>query len=190
MGCLRSIGCLTVLVVGLGAAYVTRDRWRPLLNSHSDAPATQWEPVTASGAAAARRAVDRLAAPKGPAYVQITGAEFASYAMKGIVPGGARAAVIDDKLHVRSRVDLHAVASLPKFVGDTQTVELIGTIDVPRSGVGQFRATEIKVGDVALPPAVISRIFHGADSATVGLPTAVGDIRVAHGFITLYKKIP
>jgi hypothetical protein len=137
--------------------------------------------------------MDRLAIPRGPAYVQISGAEFAAYALKGLVPANAQAAVVDDKLHVRSRVDLRSITvlpSLPKFIGDTQTVELVGTIVVPRSGVGEFRATEIKVGDVALPPAVIPRIFHGADSATVGLPTAVGDIRVARGLITLYKKIP
>ena len=168
LGCLRSIGCLTVLVLLAGGAYLTRDMWmaRPAFGP--------WEPLTADGAAATRRAIDRLAAPKGPAYVQLTGAEFASYVLKGRVPSDAQAAVIDDRLHVRER----------------GLIELAGTIDVPRTGVGEFRATEIQVGHVALPQAVIPRLFHGADSATVGLPTAVGDIRVAHGHITLYKKIP
>ena len=168
MGCLRSIGCLTVLVLVAAGVYVTRDMWmtRPAFGP--------WAPITASGAAATRRAVERLAAPKGPAYVEVTGADFAAYALKGSIPPDAQAAVIDDRLHVRER----------------GMIELVGTIDVPRSGVGEFRATEIKVGGVALPAAVIPRIFHGADSATVGLPTAVGDIRVAHGHITLYKKIP
>jgi hypothetical protein len=168
MGCLRSIGCLTVLAVGLAAVYLTRGMWM------APTPTGPWEPLTASGAAATRRALDRLAAPRGPSYVEVTGAEFASYALKGSAPADAQAAVIGDHLHVRER----------------RIIELIGTIDVPRSGVGEFRATEIKVGNVALPTAVISHIFHGADSATVGLPTAVGDIRVARGHITLYKKIP
>ena len=168
MGCLRSIGCLTVLALLAAGAYVTRDLWmsRPAFGP--------WEPLTADGAATARRAIERLSAPKGPAYVQLTGAQFASFALTGRVPGDAQAAVIDDRLHLRER----------------GLIELAGTIDVPRSGVGEFRATEIKVGSVALPQAVIPRIFHGADSATVGLPTAVGDIRVARGHITLYKKIP
>jgi hypothetical protein len=168
MGCFRSIGCLAVLVLLAAGAYLTRDMWmqRPAFGP--------WAPLTADGAAVTRRAIERLSAPKGPAYVQLTGAEFASFALKDRVPGDAQAAVIDDRLHVRER----------------GLIELAGTIDVPRSGVGQFRATEITVGHVALPQAVIPRLFHGADSVTVGLPTAVGDIRVAHGFITLYKKIP
>jgi hypothetical protein len=168
MGCLRTIGCLTVLVIAAGAAYLTRGLWI------ARTPTGPWAPLTANGAAATRRAVERLSTPKGPAYVQVSGADFASYALTGMVPAGAQAAVIGDRLHVRER----------------RILELVGTIDMPRSGVGEFRATEIKVGDVVLPPAVISHIFHGADSATVGLPTAVGDIRVARGFITLYKKIP
>lgn len=168
MGCLRSIGCLTVLALIAAAAYLTRGVWM------ERTPTGPWAPLTANGAATTRRALERLAAPKGPAYVEVTGAEFASYALKGAVPADAQAAVIGDRLHVRER----------------RIIELVGTIDVPRSGVGEFRATGIKVGDVVLPSAVISHIFHGADSATVGLPTAVGDIRVARGHITLYKKIP
>ena len=168
MGCLRTIGCLTVLVIVAGGAYLSRSLWM------ARTPTGPRSPLTAQGAATTRRAIESISAPKGPAYVQVTGAEFASYALKGTVPPGAQAAVIGDRLHVRER----------------RIIELVGTIDVPRSGVGEFRATEIKLGDVMLPRVVISHIFHGADSATVGLPTAVGDIRVAHGFITLYKKIP
>jgi len=172
MGCLRTIGCLTVLVIAAGAAYLTRGVWEP--HSRSGPSTADWTPLTPQGAAATRRAIETISAPKGPAYVRVTGAEFASYALTGMVPAGAQAAVIGDRLHVRER----------------RIIELVGTIDMPRSGVGEFRATEIKVGDVVLPSAVISHIFYGADSATVGLPTAVGDIRVARGFITLYKKIP
>jgi hypothetical protein len=175
VGCLRAIGCLTVLVIGLAVAYYTKPLWR-----HETSAV--WEPLTPHAAAAARHAVDMLAAPKGPAYVEVTGAEFAAYALKGAVPESAQAAVIDDRLHVRTRADLPQVGQ--------QRVEIVGTIDVPRPGVGEFRATEVEVGDVPLPPALLSRIFHGADNATVGLPPAVGDIRVARGHITLYKKIP
>jgi hypothetical protein len=175
MGCLRSIGCLTVLVIAVAAAYVTRDRWRALLDSRPAATAG-WAPVSATNAAVGRRAVESLAAPKGPQYVEMNGAEFASYALHGLVPGSLQAAVIDDRLHVRN---------------DSQPpVEVIGTIDVPRPGVGVFRATEVKVDGVPLPPAVISRILKRPDSAMVSLPTAVGDIRVARGHITLYKKTP
>jgi hypothetical protein len=188
MGCLRSIGCLTVFLVVGGAAYVTRDTWMHRLSP--DTAGAGWAPITTRGAATARRAVESLATPRGPAYVDVAGADFAAYVLHGVVPASAEAAVIDDKLHVRSRVDLRSYASIPRIVGDSQVVELIGTIDVPHPGVGAFRATEIKVGDVPLPPVLISRIFHGADSATVGLPTAVGDIRVARGHITLYKKTP
>jgi hypothetical protein len=175
MGCLRLIGCLTVLAIGVAVGYVTRPIWRAK-------PASGWEPLTPHGAAVAKRAVESLEAPKGPAYVEVTGAEFAAYALKGAVPESAQAAVIDDRLHVRTRADVPRMGR--------EDVEIVGTIDVPRPGVGEWRATEIKVGDVPLPPALLSRIFHGADSATVGLPAAVGDIRVARGHITLYKKTP
>ena len=172
MGCLRSIGCLTVLVLVAAGAYVTRGYWVPRLMPAK--PAVEWAPMTASGAAATRRALDRLAAPKGPPYVEVTGAEFASY----LVPdpqSWAQAAVIDDKLHIRLQ---------------SEPIETAGTIDVPRPGVGVFRATDITVGGVPLPRAIIFRMYHRPDSVAVSVPTAVGDIRVARGHITLYKKIP
>jgi hypothetical protein len=176
VGCLRSLGCLTALVMLAAVAYLTRDTWRGLLPSRSESGAG-WAPLTVRGAATAKHAIESLAAPKGPSYVDVSGADFASYALHGVAPDSAQAAVIGDRLHVRG-------------VYRSEPVEVIGTIDVPRSSVGVFRATEIDIRGVPVPGAVIARIFHGADSATVGLPAAVGDIRVARGHITLYKKTP
>lgn len=176
MGCLRSLGCLTALVMVAAVAYLTRDTWRPLLPSRTDA-GVRWVALSPRGAAGATRAMQVLGSPKGPAYIEVSGADFASYVLHGIGPDSAQAAVIGDRLHVRG-------------VYRSEPVEVVGTIDVPRSSVGVFRATEIDIRGVPVPPAVISRIFHGADSVMVGLPAAVGDIRVARGHITLYKKIP
>jgi hypothetical protein len=176
MGCLRSLGCLTALAMLAAVAYLTRNTWRPLLPIRSESSAG-WAPLTARGAAVAKHEIESLALPRGPAYVDVNAADFASYALHGVAPDSAQAAVIGDKLHVRG-------------VYRSEPVEVVGTIDVPRSSVGVFRATEIDIRGVPVPPAVIARIFHGADSATVGLPTAVGDIRVARGHITLYKKTP
>ncbi|HTD61069.1 MAG TPA: hypothetical protein VK679_10475 [Gemmatimonadaceae bacterium] len=170
---MRSIGCLTVLGLVAAGAYLTRASWEPrLMPAKTKA---EWAPITASGAATTRRAIERLAAPKGPTYVELSGAEFAAFLMRGEPSEWADAAVIGNELHVR----IHS-----------EPIEVAGTIDVPRPGVGVFRATEVAVGGVPLPRAIIFRLYHKPDSTTVSLPTTVGDIRVAHGSITLYKKIP
>ncbi len=214
MGCLRTIGCLTILVIGVVAGWMTRAMWIDALRPsgrhvvHGDVSGASgvnspWQPVSDRRAAAARHAVERLSVPRGPVYETVDGAEFASYLIAGDgghIPGSAdsvQAAVIDDRLHVRGPVDLRQVADaetlgpLARFLDAPRPVELVGTVDVPRPGEAVFHVTEVKIQSFALPPVLIPRLLGAMGGrTTVDIPQTVADIRVARGHITLYKNVP
>lgn len=230
MGCLRNIGCLTVLVVVGAVAYVTRDQWVGLLPTHgwtiprravsghtagSEPPAADssaWEPLTAAGAARTRARIAALGARGGPAFVALPGGDFASYI---ILDQGARiphppdstaAAVIDDALHVRTVMDLRtldrkALGPAANLLGEVEPVELAGTLEMAKPGTAEFRVTGLSMRGISLPAPVIPSLMaaleqnhHQAGAAENGvlfpLPPAVGDVRAAHGRITLYKSTP
>jgi hypothetical protein len=134
MGCLRTIGCMTVLAAAGAAAYVTRDYWIDLVPTHrwtipgraasghaagrtagSEPPpsdSSTWEPLTESGAARTRARIAALGARGGPGLVVVPGGDFASYIIfdRGVriphPPDSTAAAVIDGALHLRTVVDL------------------------------------------------------------------------------------
>ena len=79
-------------------------------------------------------------------------------------------------------------------------VELSGTFHMLKPGLGEFEVQSARVGQVALPQAMIPRLIqsidHGArpagmrsDALPLPIPDYVGDIRVANGKVTLYKTV-
>jgi hypothetical protein len=249
MGCLRNIGCLTVLAVAGAAAFYTRDLWWDRVREHhwnlpshwhipgiagipgvpgtpgsrgrggrtagSEPPASDssaWEPLTAAGAARTKARIEALGSRGGPAFVVVPGGDFASYIIldRGAPiahpPDSTRAAVIDDALHLRTVVDLRAIdrkalGPMANFLGDVEPVELVGTLDMARPGMAELQVTGLSVRGLPLPAPIIPRLMlaleqnhHQAGAADNGvlipLPPAVGDVRAAHGRITLYKSTP
>lgn len=218
LGCLGRIGCLAVVLVLAVAAWFTRAQWLPRVTGEPAAEATvadaTWSPVTAETAASGRTKVGRLSAPGSPAGVTLLPAEVAGYVLDDMLrrlPGTAsdvEAAVIDDRLYVRAAVRLQdfgaeALGPLGSMLGDRDTLMLGGTFGVIEPGVGQFRVAEVRVGQFALPQAVIPRLLRrlqrneatrpagiADDALAVTLPPGVVDVRVGRGRVSVYGETP
>lgn len=190
-------------------------RSRPGRTAGSEPPASDssaWEPLTTAGAARTKARIAALGARGGPAFVAVPGGDFASYMVldQGVrVPNAGdstRAAVIDDALHLRTVVDLRSLdrkglGPVANLLGDVQPVELVGTLDMARPGVAEFRVTGLAVGGIGVPTALIPRIMlglegnhHQAGAADNGwlvpMAPAVGDVRASRGRVTIYRNTP
>jgi hypothetical protein len=214
-GCLRRVGCVSVLLVGVVAAYLTRDRWLPLIGVQSTPPTVEaggpaWEPVSDEAAARARRAVESLGRRNGPAFVNVPPGDLASYfyiALAQQLPPSAdsiEAAVIGNRMYVRAVVALDdfkavdALGPLAGIVGTRERLQMGGTFAVIRPGLAQYLVEDVRIGQLPIPrgaiPKVLAQIRRGTRPpglAENGLPfvvpTYLGDARVANEQITLYK---
>jgi hypothetical protein len=219
MGCLRRIGCLVLLLVIVVIGWATRRQWLPLLQrkvAEVRAPATPtgvvWEPITDSAAARARAAIEKLGERSGPVFANLSGGELASYLYQQLarqLPPSAQhveAAVIGDQLVVRASVQLtdfggrDALGPLASVMGARETVQFGGTLDVVRSGLGEFRVRSLKVRDLTLPspmiPKLLRQVEHGTrpvgvneDALPLVIPSYLADARIDNGKITLYKAV-
>ncbi|MDQ6610785.1 MAG: hypothetical protein M3Y64_00010 [Gemmatimonadota bacterium] len=192
----------------------------PVWASAGDAKITQSE------------ALGKLERPIGPAYVTLAPGDVAAFladALRKILPGSAGAAevaIVDDQLHLRAGVLLrelghgvladllsavlrdhrndekNATSVGAKDTGQRDTIELAGTLELIRPGLGQFRVREIRVQNVGVPPRLIPSLLAAmrkrdavsdsvaSDAVPVTLPAAIADVRISHGKITLYKAAP
>ncbi|MGH7712446.1 MAG: hypothetical protein ACREOG_14245 [Gemmatimonadaceae bacterium] len=213
-GCLKTIGCGTLLLVGAGVAWLTRDRWYPGVRDgrgveQVEAPLDTLSDTGADRAAASLRSLER---PSGPAYVNIAPADLASLLVREAGRRGplplkqARAGVVEDRLWLRGTLDLRqlraqgALGPLGALLGDEEDVELRGTLDMIRPGLAQFRVETFKARDLSIPSAAIPRLLRqlqgdrrpagvSADGIAFPVPPYIGDVRIANGRITLYKTV-
>jgi len=213
-GCLKTIGCGTLLLVGAAAAYLTRDRWFPALRDGRDTELVEAPLDTLSEAGADRAAADirSLERPSGQAYVNIAPADLASLILREASRRGplplkdARAGVVEDRLWLRGTLDLRqlraqdALGPFGALLGDEEDVELRGTLDIIRPGLAEFRVEALKARELALPsaaiPHLLRQIDRGArpngvspDGIAFDVPEHIGDVRIANGSITLYKTV-
>jgi hypothetical protein len=211
MGCIARLGCLVLLALLACIGWFTRSLWLPERFRPAAAVVSgRWQPATPAGAERARAAITRLSQPQGPVFESIAAGDLASLAAAEIAAraGGSAdsvAARVDgDRLTTRARVDFTAVRGklgpLGSMLGDRAMVELSGGFHMLRPGVGEFEVQSAKVGQVALPPAMIPRLIqeidHGArpagmraDALPLPVPPYIGDIRIANGKVTLYKNV-
>ncbi|MGQ0538744.1 MAG: hypothetical protein ACT4R6_07335 [Gemmatimonadaceae bacterium] len=213
-GCLRRIGCGLLLLLAAAALWLTRDRWYPRIAGERtvervEEPAA---PISDSAAVAAEQAISRLARPGGPAYAHLTGAEVASLilreaARRNPLPlDSAVAGVTGDELWLRGALDIRELQNrdvlgpLGMLLGNTETVELRGTLHIVSPGLAEFRLRSVKLRDIALPsPAIraLLRQSRGAErpagAAAQGLqfavPAHIGDVRIGDGRVTLYRTL-
>jgi hypothetical protein len=212
-GCLRTIGCATVLVVGGAVALLTRDRWYPALRGDRDRAVVELPADTLSpdGAARAEASLRDLQRPRGPAFVNITPADLAALIVREAGRRGplplkrARAGTVADELWLQGALDIRALraqgvlGSLGKLLGDEEEVELRGTLDIVRPGLAQFHVTSFKVRDFPIPSPAIPRLVRelqrerpegvSADAVAFAVPEYIGDARIANGRVTLYKTM-
>jgi hypothetical protein len=212
-GCMARLGCLGVLLVGGAAAYLTRDRWMPRITGERPAVVATWQPVSDSAATRAERSLESLGSRRGPVFVNLTPGELASLLLARAndrVPASAirdaEAAVEGETVRVRATLALDelrgvdGLGPLATLLQGNAPVELAGSLDMLRPGLGQFRVETLKIQELALPPQaipkVIARLHRGARPDSVAanaipfaVPSYIGDIRVSRGRITLYKNV-
>jgi hypothetical protein len=211
--CLGRLGCLFLLIILGALAFLTRESWLPrVIGERGPAPPT-WESVSEPGAKEAGNAVAALKRPGGPAYVTITAAELAALMVESAghrLPAAldsVQAAVEGETVRVRALVKLDdirgldALGPLSGLLDKQERIEFSGTLGVIRPGLGEFRVATVKVADLALPRAAIPRLLQRLDKSArpegvapdgiaFGIPDHIGDVRVARGQVTLYRRTP
>lgn len=214
-GCLRRLGCLVIIIAGLGAWYFYTH-----LKSNDRDPASRagaasrmvWEPLTPAAGERGKRAVESLSVQAGPVFANMTAVEAASYiflAATRQLPASAthiQASGLNDRLRVRAEVSLKdlggaaALGPLASIIGDRDTVQLGGRIHVLSPGWGEFIVEEMKFGQASIPRLLIPRLIGTFRKGnTTGLsdrglpmviPPYISDVRIENGKVTLYKSVP
>ncbi len=201
---------LALIAVG---AWFTRDRWMSKVPGGTPATvatAAGWEPLTPEAGVRGKRAIDGLSSTSGPVYVNLRASEVASYVFQSVghtIPAGAdsaEAAVIGDVLYVRAVVPVKSLAGsgvlgpLGGLLNDRERLSFGGTFHVVRPGLSEFQVREIKLRDFKVPSGAIPRLLQqisrnrpagvAPDAIPVPTPRALGDVRIANHFVTLYKN--
>ncbi len=211
--CLGRLGCLFLILVGGALAWLTRERWLSSVPGREARPPVVWEAMSDTGARTAADAVASLGRPGGAAYATVTAAGLAALMAGGAGYGlpaaldSVQAAVDGDLIRLRARVQLDAVRGLDALgplgglLDRRERIELAGAIAVLRPGLAEFRVGSVQVADLALPRAAIPKLIARLDSPSrpdgvspdgiaISVPDHVGDIRVARGQVTLYRRAP
>jgi hypothetical protein len=220
-GCFRRLGCLVFLLIVAVIAWFNRDRleaiYRRYAGDHPPADSATvaaapggWEALTTEKAARGQAAVQSLSAPNGPAFVNLSAGEAASYIFLAVakqLPASSQditSSIKNDRLYVRANVALKdfggssVLGPMAALLGDRDTLQLGGTINVLRPSMGEFQVRDIKFGSFPVPDAIIPRLVKRirkgqmpegiADNALpMPLPSFIGDVRIANGRITVYK---
>jgi len=215
-GLLRRLGCLIIIILICVAVWYWYARVPTSKSTTTTVETTTstsgWQPLTAADADRGRAAVQSLGTQSGPVFANLTAAEAASYIFtvlaKQLPPSAqnAQAAIIGDRLYVRSDVELKdfggskALGPLGMLLGDRDSVRFGGTINMLKPGLGEFLVQEVKLGKLDVPNALIPRILsqmkRGNPVAGISqnglpmvMPSYISDVRIANGKITLYKSV-
>ena len=178
MGCLRSVGCLVMLGVVGGAAWLFRADWEPVvkraasgvLSSPEQSAAIHWEPISAQGSSRARDAIEGLGARNGPVFANVAPADLASYVFdaltRALPPSAANveAAAIGEQLAVRADVRLadfggpSSFGPLAGMLGEHEPVRFVGTLAMTQPGLAEFRVSSLMIKDLAVPQSMIPKL--------------------------------
>ncbi len=219
-GFFRRLGCLIIVLAILAGVWY----WYARVEAPSPAKVsatpggtatsvnTGWQPLTSADAERGRLAVQSLGRQSGPVYANMTPAQAASYIFtvvaKQLPPSAknAEAAIIGDRLYVRSDVDLKdfggskALGPLGMLLGERDSVRFGGTINMLRPGLGEFLVQEVKLGRFEVPTALIPRLLTqmkrgkqiegiSQNGLPMVMPAYISDVRISNGKITLYKSV-
>jgi hypothetical protein len=220
-GFLRKVGCLFIIILILCGVWFWYARVETpssvTIPARGSAPtatsvASGWQPLTTADAERGRVAVQSLGQKSGPVFANMTPAEAASYIFtvvaKQLPPSAknAEAAIIGDRLYVRSDVELKdfggakSLGPVGMLLGDRDSVRFGGTINMLRSGLGEFLVQEVKLGRIDIPNALIPRLLSqmkrgkpvegiSQNGLPMVMPSYISDVRISNGRITLYKSV-
>ena len=209
-GCLKAIGCLTVLIFAtLALTWFSRDWWLPKtgLTVPPQVAAATWR--APGNALRADSALRRMTRKGGPAFANIEPNDLLAYIVResrGMIPRTAdslQAAVVGDRFYLRFRVrtaDLGSdILGMMKYVvNERELVMFGGPLRVIRPGLSELQVKDVSLRTMRLPqmtiPTVLRQIGieHQSGLSDDGVPLAtppyIGDVRVANGRITVYRK--
>lgn len=215
MGCLRKIGCISLVIVLAVVGYLGRGLWMPKLRDakpESAAAADTWQPLSEQGAARAQRVLQQLAQDGGPPSVTIPAAELVSYIVQQLssaLPESAdsiQAAAINDRICVRAVLktadfaDKKTLGPLAMMLGEREPVLLCGVIHIISRGKGELQVKEFKVRELGIPGPAIPRLIKqmspsnrpeglSDDGLPLETPTYVGDVAVRNGQVVISKQM-
>jgi hypothetical protein len=216
MGCLGRVGCLVILVMILVlsvAAWFARD-WVmdnvPFGQRHATQQAAVWQSATPDGAKRATASLAALQRRGGPVFANVTPGDMLAYILKefaAVLPKSAdsiQASVVGERLHIRARVRTADLGSdvlgpMAYVLKERERIEFGGTLRVIRPGLSEYQVKTFRVRDVALPQSVLPLLIRrlsgvarpkelSEDGLPLLTPEYIGDVRVANGRITVYKK--
>jgi hypothetical protein len=216
-GFFRRLGCLIIILLILACiwywyARVDSRKSTTTTSGSATAVASGWQPLTAADADRGRIAVQSLGNRSGPVFANLTPAEAASYIFtvvaKQLPPSAqnAQAAIIGDRLYVRSDVDLKdfggskSLGPIGMLLGERDSVRFGGTINMLKPGLGEFLVQEVKLGRFDVPNALIPRLLTqmkrgkqvegiSQNGLPMVMPAYISDVRISNGKITLYKSV-
>jgi hypothetical protein len=216
-GCLGRLGCGLLLVVLGAAGWHYRDVWMPrakeLITAEMPWDHDEWRPLTEAGARRTEARMEQLKEPTGPAYVNVSGSEFASWTLRRSLDGilsvdSVPEALVDDgTLYLRMRVKLSdlggrdQLGAIAAMFGDAEPLTIAGRIEGVHPGLARYRPTEVAVKDLKIPAAALIRLLTrwspgirpdsvGGSALAIPLPPHVADVRVTGRRVTLYKAAP
>jgi hypothetical protein len=217
-GFFRRLGCLIIILVILACVWYWYARVSPRSSTSTTtagsatATASGWQPLTAADADRGRAAVQSLGRQSGPVFANLTPAEAASYIFtvvaKQLPPSAqnAQAAIIGDRLYVRSDVDLKdfggskALGPIGMLLGERDSVRFGGTINMLKPGLAEFLVQEVRLGRFDVPSGLIPRLLTqmkrgkqpdgiSQNGLPMVMPAYISDVRISNGKITLYKSV-
>ncbi len=211
--CLGRLGCLVLILIALVVGWLTRERWQPMVFGDRGSPTVAWEPLSPSGSDEVVARMDSMARGSGPAYVTLSASQLASLMVQQSGYGlpdmldSVFAAVDGDRVLVRAEIPLDqirgldALGPLGGLLGGKESIELGGMLSVVKPGLGAFRITSVSVADIPVPQAAIPALLARLDSLprpegvsddalAVTIPEWIGDVRIANGAITVYRRTP
>lgn len=203
---LAGVGCLTVLVILVVAAWFYREDIQRWLTGRTEVVATEPSPELAERAEEKLR---RLAEGEGDDEVRLSGLELQSwveYRLADGLPDGVydpRLTLRDSTLELSAELDLNRLAAsseaaegLRRFMGDSArvTTELQPRVQAP--GEGSVAVLSLQAGVVPVPPPFIPYVLRQAGFRTDGtgrrvlfpLPEDVSEIRVEAGEVLLVRE--
>ena len=218
-GFFRRLGCLLIILLILLAVWywyarvpTTTGTTTSTTVGTATSVSSGWQPLTAADADRGRAAVQSLGRQSGPVFANLTAAQAASYIFtvdaKQLPPSAqnAQAAIIGDRLYVRSDVELKdfggskSLGPLGMLLGDRDSVRFGGTINMLKPGLGEFLVQEVKLGRFEVPNALVPRILTqmkrgkqpegiSQNGLPMVMPAYISDVRISNGKITLYKSV-
>jgi hypothetical protein len=214
MGCLKTIGCLALVIVLLGVGFLGRGLWMPKLRDSKSEPVTAtstWQPLTQAGAARAQRVLQQLSQQDGPRFVSVPASELVAYIVQQLssaLPESAdsiEAAAINDRICVRAIVktgdfaDRKSLGPLAMMLGEREPVSMCGVINILSPGKGELQVKEFKVRELGIPGPAIPRLIRqmsppnrpeelSDDGLPLETPVYIGDVTVRNGQVVISRQ--